>query len=76
VFGLSKQGYYQRIKRENMRSERNKTVLAMVAEVRKKHPRAGTRKLMVYLRQELEESKINIGRDELNKVLRENHLLV
>jgi len=45
VFGLSKQGYYGRIKRENRRSERNETILAMVREVRKTHPRAGTRKL-------------------------------
>ncbi|MCL2596339.1 MAG: hypothetical protein FWD66_01500 [Paludibacter sp.] len=49
MFGLSKQGYYGRIKRENRRIERNETLLAMVREVRKTHPRAGTRKLMVYL---------------------------
>ena len=76
MFGLSKQGYYGRIKRENRRIERNETVLAMVREVRKTHPRAGTRKLMVYLGQSLERSNIKIGRNTLNTVLRENNLLV
>jgi len=48
----------------------------MVQKVRKKHSRAGTRKLMVYLRPELEQSNIKIGRDALNTLLRQNHLLV
>jgi len=76
VFGLTKQGYYQKIKRQNMRSKRSQKILAMVCEIRKRHPRAGTRKLMVYLREELEQAKITIGRDALGKLLRENNLLV
>jgi len=48
----------------------------MVGEVRKTHQRAGTRKLMVYLREELERANIKIGRNSLNTVLRENNLLV
>jgi len=76
VFGLTKQGYHQKIKRENMKCERNQTILAMVCEIRKRHPRAGTRKLMVYLREEFERTKIKIGRDALNKLLRDNNLLV
>jgi len=76
VFGLTKQGYYQKIKRANMRSERGQKILAMVCEIRKRHPRAGTRKLMVYLRNELVNAKIKIGRDALGKLLRENNLLV
>ena len=76
MFGLSKQGYHGRIKRYNKRSDRNETILAMVREVRKTHPRAGTRKLMVYLGEELERVNIKIGRNALNTVLRENCLLV
>jgi len=76
VFGLTKQGYYQRIKRENHHEECHQTVLAMVCEIRKKHPRCGTRKLMVYLREELFFADIKIGRDTLNKLLRQNGLLV
>jgi transposase InsO family protein len=56
--------------------ERNKTVLAMVQKVRKIHPRSGTRKLMVYLREELITAQIQIGRDALNTLLREHNLLV
>jgi len=48
----------------------------MVREIRKRHPRSGTRKLMVYLRLEFEQAGIKIGRDSLNRVLRENNLLV
>jgi len=59
-----------------MRSERGQKILAMVCEIRKRHPRAGTRKLMVYLRNELVNAKIKIGRDALGKLLRENNLLV
>ena len=76
MFGLTKQGYHSRIKRENRKSERNETILAMVREVRKTHPRAGTRKLMVYLGDELKRANIKIGRNTLNTVLRENNLLV
>ena len=76
MFGLSKQGYHGRIKRENKRRDRNETILAMVREVRKTHPRAGTRKLMIYLGEELERVNIKIGRNTLNTVLRENCLLV
>jgi len=56
--------------------ERNKTVVAMVVEIRKTHPRSGTRKLMVYLREALEQAHIKIGRDALNTLLREHNLLV
>jgi transposase InsO family protein len=48
----------------------------MVQKIRKKHPRAGTRKLMVYLRPELEQANMKIGRDALNTLLRQNHLIV
>jgi transposase InsO family protein len=76
VFGLTKQGYYQKIKRQKKRSEHNKKILSMVCEIRKRHPRSGTRKLMVYLREELERENIKIGRDALGKLLRQNNLLV
>ena len=76
MFGLSKQGYHQRIKRANKRRDSNKTILAMVQEVRKTHPRAGARKLMVYLHDSLAQAQIKIGRNALNSILRENGLLV
>jgi len=76
VFGLTKQGYYQRIKRDNEKEVRNQTIVSMVQEVRKKHPRAGTRKLMVYLREEQAKVGIKFGRNTLNTILREHQMLV
>ena len=76
MFGLTKQGYYQRIKRDNKQEVRIQTIMSMVQEVRKRHPRAGTRKLMVYLREELAKANIKLGRNALNSILREHHLLV
>jgi transposase InsO family protein len=76
VFGLTKQGWYQRIKREHKRMERNRTVLTIVERIRKKHPRAGTCKLMIYMHAELKQANLKIGRDALNQLLRENNLLV
>jgi len=72
VFGLTKQGYYQRIKRSEQQIEGHIKVLETVCEIRKKHPRCGTRKLMVYLGL----AGVKIGRDALNKLLRQNNLLV
>jgi hypothetical protein len=48
VFGLSKQGYYQRVKHKNKRMEQNKIVLEIVENIRKRHSRCGTRKLLIY----------------------------
>ena len=76
MFGLTKQGYYQRIKRDNEKEVRNQTIVSMVQEVRKKHPRAGTRKLMVYLREEQAKVGIKFGRNTLNTILREHQMLV
>jgi transposase InsO family protein len=76
VLWLSKQGYYQRIKRGNKHAERNEKILSMVCEIRKKHHRSGTRKLMVYLREKLLLEGIKIGRDALNTLLGQNNLLV
>jgi transposase InsO family protein len=76
VFGLTKQGYYQRIKRSEKQIEKGIQVLDLVCEKRKMHARAGTRKLVVYLRKELDSAGIKIGRDALNTLLRQNNLLV
>jgi transposase InsO family protein len=76
VFGLTKQGYYQRIKRSEKQIEKATQVLDLVCDKRKKHSRSGTRKLMVYLKADLSKEQIKIGRDSLNKLLRQNNLLV
>jgi transposase InsO family protein len=56
--------------------ERDEIILSIVRKVRKKHIRAGTVKLMFYIRPELDKAGIKIGRDSLNKLLREHKMLV
>jgi len=76
VFGLTKQGYYQRIKRDIKRADRDRFILMQVERIRKELPRSGTRKLLIYLRESLEEADIKIGRNALFDLLRCNELLV
>lgn len=76
MFGISKQAYYQRIKSQNIKELKNIQILEIVQNVRKTHPRAGTRKLMQYLKEDLVENNIKIGRDALFNLLRNNGLLV
>jgi uncharacterized protein YqhQ len=56
--------------------ERNKIVLEIVQEIRKRHPRCGTRKLLIYMQLDLKQAKIKIGRDSLNTLLRDRFISV
>ena len=76
VFGLSKQGYYQRIKRDIKRAEREQYILNEVQEIRKELPRCGGRKLLIYLDDFFEQTGITIGRNALFNLLRRNDMLV
>lgn len=76
MFGISKQAYYKRIKSQNIKELKNIQILKIVQNIRKTHPRAGTRKLMQYIKEDLVENNIKIGRDALFNLLRNNGLLV
>jgi len=76
VFGISKQAYYKRIKSQNIKELKNIQILKIVQNIRKTHPRAGTRKLIEYIKEDLVENNIKIGRDALFNLLRNNRLLV
>lgn len=76
VFGISKQAYYKRIKVANIKDQFNQQILNIVLDIRKIHPRCGVRKLMEYMRPELEQQHLKIGRDALFTLLRNNGLLV
>lgn len=76
MFGISKQAYYKRIKSQNSKELKNIQILKIVQNTRKIHPRAGTRKLIEYIKEELVENNIKIGRDALFTLLRNNGLLV
>jgi putative transposase len=76
VFGITKQAYYKRIKTQNNKVSNNQIILQIVRQIRKIHPRAGTRKLMEYIKEKLVTNKLKIGRDALFTLLRNNGLLV
>lgn len=76
MFGISKQAYYKRIKSQNIKELKNIQILKIVQNIRKTHPRAGTRKLIEYIKEDLVENNIKIGRDALFNLLRNNGLLV
>lgn len=76
MFGITKQAYYKRIKTQNNKVSNNQIILQIVRQIRKIHPRAGTRKLMEYIKEKLVTNKLKIGKDALFTLLRNNGLLV
>lgn len=76
MFGITKQAYYKRIKSQNKQHSKNQQIIQIVKDIRKIHPRAGTRKLMEYAKPKLNENNIKIGRDALFSLLRNNGMLV
>ena len=74
--GISRQAHYQKKRREEQAKTRDGKVLTMVRMVRRKHPRMGTRKLLVKIEPMLAQEGIRIGRDSLFELLRENGMLV
>lgn len=76
LFGLSRQAYYEFIKRSMHNKLRDEQVLLMIKSMRSVHPRMGTRKMYKVLKPEMELKGINIGRDRLFDLLSENQLLI
>lgn len=76
MFGISKQAYYKRIKADLKKNERDMKILQIVHDLRKIHPRMGTKKLYEYVKIKLTGTEITIGRDALFDLLRNNGLLV
>lgn len=74
MFGVDRQVYYRAKKSRQRYSETARQVVDMVAEVRRRMPRLGTRKLYEKLRGRL--AQIGVGRDRLFDILRANHLLI
>ncbi|MDP2454308.1 MULTISPECIES: IS3 family transposase [unclassified Kaistella] len=74
LFGVDRQVYYRKLKKRKVRQSIASAVVCMVLEIRKEHPRMGTRKLYFLLKKNLIDLKI--GRDKLINILRANHLLI
>lgn len=76
AWGITPQAYYQERRRRTWETARDARVLSLVRMVRCRHPKMGTRKLLVQLRPQLEQAGLHIGRDQLFDLLREADMLV
>jgi transposase InsO family protein len=75
-FGITRQAHYQQLQREQQRQLAGQITLEMVRQVRRKHPRMGTRKLLFKMQPMLAVEGLQIGRDRLFHLLRERDMLV
>ena len=75
-FGITRQAHYQKRHRESCLQQEAALILEMVRQIRRKHPRMGTRKLLFKLQPMIAVEGLRIGRDRLFGVLREADLLV
>jgi transposase InsO family protein len=76
LFGITRQAYYDKIWREKEKTLEEEIILQNIAEIRKRLPRVGGRKLWVLLEPVLLEHSIKLGRDGLFDLLSANGLLV
>jgi putative transposase len=73
LFGFTKQAYYKQSTKNHLRALREQQAKQQVLNIRKQMPRLGTRKLHYLLKQQL---LLNIGRDKLFTLLRNEELLI
>lgn len=76
LLGLSRQAYYQQLSGVSRELLEQEIILKEVHAVRKFQPKVGVRKLFLHLEAPLQRHGIQIGRDALFKLLRDNYLLV
>lgn len=76
LYGVSRQGLYQRRQRQVRQAERAEQVLAQVRAVRSQLPRLGTRKVGHKIAPLLRVQGLRCGRDALFTLLRQRGLLI
>ena len=74
--GYSRQAYYKSRKQRQRKAVKANLIVNLVRSVRQRHPRMGTRKLLIYLQEDFSRAKIDIGRDRMFKLLKKERLLV
>ena len=65
LFGISRQAYYNYVRRSTQKEFEHTIVLDMAHRIRKVHPRIGGRKLRQMISPEVEAQGIKLGRDAL-----------
>jgi transposase InsO family protein len=76
LFGISRQGFYQKESREHHRLLQLQQVKQMVVDQRMEMPRLGGRKVYYLIKESLEDHHIKLGRDGLFDFLRSEHMLI
>lgn len=77
LLGISRQAHHQNTKIEFIQRSENEIILEFVRNLRTKQGKVGARKIQLHIQEELtSKSGIEIGRDALFDLLRENGLLV
>lgn len=76
MFEISRQGFYQSVKREHTRRAVCSKIKPLVLKLRMQMPRIGTRKLYYLLKDEFNNQGIKIGRDALFDYLRSESMLI
>jgi transposase InsO family protein len=74
-FGLKRDAYYKYKNRADKRKEIEQQIINIVKKRRKSLPREGVLKLTKSLKQDFEKQQVKVGRDSLNKILREHKML-
>lgn len=75
-FGITRQAHYQNLHRETNQKIANALILEMVRQVRRNHPRMGSRKLLYKIQPMMAQEGLKMGRDRLFELLRVADLLV
>ncbi len=76
ALGLSRQAFYQHLRRQQKRQVAREMALALLQDVRRQHPHMGIRKVYHVIRPQLRSWNLSIGRDALFALARERDLLV
>lgn len=75
-FGITRQAHYQQLKQEEQQQAKHETVLELVRQIRRKHPRMGGRKVLFKIRPMLAAEGLTIGRDRFFSLLQGKNMLV
>lgn len=76
LFGISRQAYYQKLKRDQAQVQVLKQVQDLVIDQRICMPRLGTRKPYYLLNKEFKQRNLKVGRDKLFMFLRSEQMLI
>ena len=76
LFGISRQGYYQRVKRYYKAQEIQKQIVELVKKKRKLHKRKGSVKVHGELKPDFRAAGIKCGRDKFLDILRDESMLI